>query len=45
MHLLATPCPAGAVRLAIDGGATIVQLREKRADGGPFMQQVGKVAV
>lgn len=33
--------PAEAVRLAIDGGTTIVQLREKRADGGPFLQQVG----
>lgn len=31
---------AEAVRLALDGGTTIVQLREKRADGGPFLQQV-----
>ena len=32
--------PAEAVRLAIDGGTSIVQLREKSADGGPFLQQV-----
>lgn len=36
---LLNPTHAEAVQLAIDGGATIVQLREKRADGGPFMQQ------
>lgn len=32
---------AEAVRLALDGGTTVVQLREKKCDGGYFTQQVG----
>ncbi|PSC75210.1 thiamine biosynthetic bifunctional enzyme chloroplastic isoform C [Micractinium conductrix] len=34
---------AEAVRMAIDGGATIVQLREKKIDGGAFLQQAAEV--
>ncbi|GAB4815842.1 hypothetical protein N2152v2_002888 [Parachlorella kessleri] len=34
---------AEAVRLAIDGGTTIVQLREKKCDGGHFAQQAAEV--
>eukprot|EP00887_Chlorella_sp_A99_P000146 scaffold16.g146.t1 len=33
---------AEAVRLAIDGGATVVQLREKDADGGRFVQEAAE---
>ena len=32
---------AEAVQLALDGGATVVQLREKDAEGGAFLEQVG----
>ncbi|KAL4420336.1 hypothetical protein ABPG77_006143, partial [Micractinium sp. CCAP 211/92] len=34
---------AEAVRLALDGGTTIVQLREKNADGGPFLREAAAV--
>ena len=34
---------AEAVQLAIEGGTTIVQLREKNADGAHFMQQANDV--
>ena len=35
---------AEAVRLALDGGATVVQLREKRLEGGAFLAEAAEVA-
>lgn len=37
--------PAEAIQLALDGGVTVVQLREKDIEGGAFMEQVGQGTV
>lgn len=36
---------AESVRAAVAGGATIVQIREKEADGGTTLQQVAALPV